>query len=106
MVFSGARRERGVASSRAPHRVPGIAEDPWPPFDPHPDHALGLIGLAAAVPLGVRFVAMAWRLRRDTALAMPTFRYSIVYLFGLFAALLAEEAGPDGVPVYTVRRRR
>jgi protoheme IX farnesyltransferase len=50
----------------------------------------GWLYLAAAVPLGARFIAMAWRLRRDAALAMPTFRYSIVYLFGLFAALLAD----------------
>jgi len=55
--------------------------------------AIGLSGwlyLVAAVPLGLRFIAFAWRLRRDTWLAMPTFRYSIVYLFALFAALLAD----------------
>jgi protoheme IX farnesyltransferase len=46
--------------------------------------------LAAAAPLGLRFIAMAWRLRRDSALAMPTFRYSIVYLLALFAALLVD----------------
>jgi protoheme IX farnesyltransferase len=50
----------------------------------------GGLYLAVAVPLGVRFVALAWRLRGDTALAMPTFRYSIFYLFVLFAALLAD----------------
>jgi protoheme IX farnesyltransferase len=55
--------------------------------------AIGMSGwlyLAAAVPLGARFVVLAWRLRADTRLAMPTFRFSIVYLFGLFAALLAD----------------
>ena len=39
MVSSVARRERGAAPSRAARRIPGIAEDPWPPFDPHPDPA-------------------------------------------------------------------
>ena len=43
-----------------------------------------------ALLLGVRFVDLAWRLRGDARLALPTFRYSIVYLFGLFAALLAD----------------
>jgi protoheme IX farnesyltransferase len=40
--------------------------------------------------LSGRFVWFAWRLRRDMRLAMPTFRYSIIYLFGLFALLLAD----------------
>ncbi len=50
----------------------------------------GWLYLAAALLLGGRFIAFAWRLRRDPALAMPTFRYSIVYLFGLFAVLLLD----------------
>jgi protoheme IX farnesyltransferase len=44
---------------------------------------------AAASALGLRFVALAWRLRQDSRWALPTFRYSIVYLFALFALLLA-----------------
>jgi len=58
--------------------------------------------LAGALLLGGRFVWFAWRLRRDVRLAMPTFRYSIVYLFGLFAVLLADHyaaaalLGPSG----------
>lgn len=55
--------------------------------------AIGLSGpvyLVGALALGARFIAFAWRLRRDSALAMPTFRYSIVYLFALFALLLAD----------------
>ena len=58
--------------------------------------------LAGALLLGGRFVWFAWRLRRDVRLAMPTFRYSIVYLFGLFAVLLADHyvaaalLGPGG----------
>jgi protoheme IX farnesyltransferase len=55
--------------------------------------AIGMSGglyLAGAMLLGGRFVELAWRLRRDVRLAMPTFRYSIVYLFGLFAVLLAD----------------
>ncbi len=46
----------------------------------------GLVALA----LGARFVDLAWRLRADPGLAMPTFRFSIVYLAALFAALLAD----------------
>ena len=55
-----------------------------------------LIGLGGwpyglvATALGARFIWMAWRLRQDEAWAMPTFRFSIVHLFGLFAALLAD----------------
>jgi heme o synthase len=50
--------------------------------------------LAAAVLLGLRFIAHAWRLRRDARWGMPTFRFSIVYLFGLFAALLGDHYLP------------
>ena len=55
--------------------------------------AIGMSGVpyfAGAMLLGGRFVWFAWRLRRDVRLAMPTFRYSIIYLFGLFALLLAD----------------
>ena len=48
--------------------------------------------LAAAVGLGAGFCAYAWRLRRSysDALAWRTFRYSLVHLSGLFAALLVD----------------
>lgn len=48
--------------------------------------------LVAAVLLGARFIHYAWRLWRDysDALARRTFRFSIVYLSLLFAALLAD----------------
>ena len=46
--------------------------------------------LAGALLLGGRFIWFAWRLRHDSRLAMPTFRYSIVYLFALFAILLLD----------------
>ncbi|QDF98689.1 protoheme IX farnesyltransferase [Azoarcus sp. DD4] len=48
--------------------------------------------LVAAVLLGGRFIHYAWRLWRDysDALARRTFRFSIVYLSLLFAALLAD----------------
>jgi len=55
--------------------------------------AIGMSGglyLVGATLLGGRFVWLGWQLRRDVRLAMPTFRYSIVYLFGLFAVLLAD----------------
>jgi len=57
--------------------------------------AIGMAGwtyLAGAVVLGGRFTWLAWRLRRDIRLAMPVFRYSIVYLSGIFALLLLDHA--------------
>ena len=50
--------------------------------------------LAGALPLGARYLWMAARLRRDERLAMPAFRYSIAYLSGLFALLLADHYLP------------
>ncbi len=50
----------------------------------------GWLYLLGALALGGRFVWFAWRLRDDVRWAMPTFRYSIVYLFALFALLLAD----------------
>ncbi len=52
----------------------------------------GLIYLASAVALGARFIHYAWHLYRDysDALARRTFRFSILYLSLLFAALLAD----------------
>ena len=50
----------------------------------------GALYLVGALVLGGRFAWFAWQLRRDVGLAMPTFRYSIIYLFGLFALLLAD----------------
>jgi protoheme IX farnesyltransferase len=55
--------------------------------------AIGMSGplyLAGALGLGARFAWLARALQRDTRLAMPTFRFSIVYLFVLFAVLLAD----------------
>ena len=52
----------------------------------------GSIYLASALALGALFLHYAWRLWRDysDALARKTFRYSIVYLTALFAALLVD----------------
>ena len=50
----------------------------------------GALYLAGALALDGRFVWFAWRLRHDVRLAMPAFRYSIAYLFGLFALLLVD----------------
>ena len=52
----------------------------------------GLIYLVAAVLLSGVFVVYAWKLWREysEALARKTFRYSIVYLSLLFAALLVD----------------
>ena len=58
-------------------------------------HALYLVGACA---LGARFVERAWRLRRDERFALPTFRYSIVYLGGLFALLLLDHWLPGSAP--------
>ena len=52
----------------------------------------GWIYLAAALWLGLQFIAYAWRLKRDysDALARRTFRFSIWHLSLLFAALLVD----------------
>ena len=50
----------------------------------------GALYLAVASLLGARFIQLAWRLRGDARLAMPTFRYSIIYLAALFAILLMD----------------
>ena len=52
----------------------------------------GPLYLIGAVILGGRFLWYAFRLyrRADDSLAMPTFGYSMVYLFALFAVLLAD----------------
>ncbi|HQZ03351.1 MAG TPA: heme o synthase [Thauera sp.] len=56
----------------------------------------GALYLSVAVALGLQFIRLAWRLYRDysDALARRTFRYSIVYLFGLFGALLVDHYLP------------
>jgi protoheme IX farnesyltransferase len=59
--------------------------------------ALGVAGSAygvAALALGAGFVHHARRLRREKSqrAAMETFRYSIVYLFGVFSALVVDKA--------------
>lgn len=52
----------------------------------------GMVYLSAAVLLGAIFLAYAWKIYREysDALARKTFRYSIVYLSLLFAALLVD----------------
>lgn len=52
----------------------------------------GMLYLAAALALGVEFIRRAARLYRDyrAADALATFRYSIVYLFLLFLALILD----------------
>jgi protoheme IX farnesyltransferase len=56
----------------------------------------GWIYLVGAVVLGLRFMSYAVRLfaTGDNRLAMPTFGFSIVYLFGLFAALMLDHYFP------------
>ncbi|BBO60362.1 heme o synthase [Mycoavidus sp. B2-EB] len=52
----------------------------------------GIVYLAAAIVLGIIFLAYAWRIWRaySDTLARGLFRYSIIYLSLLFAALLAD----------------
>jgi protoheme IX farnesyltransferase len=52
----------------------------------------GWLYLVSAVALGAVFIAYAWQLWRDysDALARRTFRFSILYLSLLFAALLVD----------------
>lgn len=59
-------------------------------------HSSGWLYLAGAIPLGLGFVYHAWRLYRgrEDEHAMATFRYSILYLFALFALLLADRFVP------------
>ncbi|MBT0962446.1 heme o synthase [Denitromonas iodatirespirans] len=56
----------------------------------------GIAYLAAAVVLGAAFLRYAWRLYVDYSdkLSQQTFRYSIVYLSSLFAALLVDHYLP------------
>ncbi len=55
----------------------------------------GWIYLIGAAALGIRFLSYTTRLYAtgDNRLAMPTFGFSIVYLFGLFAALMLDHYG-------------
>ena len=59
---------------------------------PYASGMSGLIYLAAALGLGGYFLYYAIRLLADTGIELPmrVFRYSIVYLMYLFAALLAD----------------
>ena len=52
----------------------------------------GLVYVVSAVLLGAIFLGYAWKIYREysDALARKTFRYSIVYLSLLFAALLVD----------------
>lgn len=59
---------------------------------PYLTHMSGLIYLLAAVTLGSGFLYYAVRLKRapDNKLAMKTFGYSLLYLMGIFSALLVD----------------
>lgn len=59
---------------------------------PYAIHMSGVLYLACAVGLGLRFLHWAWVLYRDSRphAAINTFKYSIWYLFLLFIALLAD----------------
>jgi len=64
---------------------------------PYLTHMSGLIYLLAAVILGGVFLYLSWQLRQhpdDRQLAMRTFGYSILYLMGIFAALLVDHYLP------------
>jgi protoheme IX farnesyltransferase len=62
--------------------------------------ALGLAGAlygAVALGLGAMFLTLAWRLWRQDrdVVAMRTFRFSILYLFLLFAGLVVDRLAHD-----------
>jgi protoheme IX farnesyltransferase len=61
-------------------------------FMPFVSRMSGVVYLAAAIALGLVFLNYAWKIYRDYSdeLARRTFRYSIVYLSLLFAALLVD----------------
>ena len=56
----------------------------------------GLVYLVGAIGLGAGFLYYAWLLKNkaDNRIAMKTFRYSLVYLVGVFAFLLADHYVP------------
>ena len=62
----------------------------------------GLVYLSCALALGAGFMAYAIKIHRDysDALARKTFRYSIIYLTALFAALLVDHYFKFG-PTFT-----
>ncbi|WP_060483859.1 heme o synthase [Pseudomonas sp. NBRC 111123] len=59
---------------------------------PYAIHMSGLLYLACALALGLRFLQWAWVLYRGSRphAAIGTFKYSIGYLFALFIALLVD----------------
>ena len=59
---------------------------------PYAIHMSGLLYLACALALGLRFLQWAWVLYRGSRphAAIGTFKYSIGYLFALFIALLLD----------------
>ncbi len=59
---------------------------------PYVTRMSGLVYLAGAVAFGAVFVyyALALAFREDPSLPMRTFRYSIIYLLGIFASLLVD----------------
>jgi heme o synthase len=62
----------------------------------------GRLYALAALALGAGFVQLALKLRRDRSnrTAMRTFRYSIVYLFGVFLALVLDKAAHTWGPAW------
>jgi heme o synthase len=62
----------------------------------------GRLYALAALALGAGFVQLAVKLRRDRTnrTAMRTFRYSIVYLFGVFLALVLDKAAHTWGPAW------
>jgi protoheme IX farnesyltransferase len=86
-VVAGAEKTRDQILAYTLLQLP-VSLAPW---------ALGFAGNAygvAALALGAGFVHHALRLRRERSrrAAMTTFRYSIVYLFGVFSALVVDKA--------------
>jgi heme o synthase len=66
---------------------------------PYATRMSGLVYLASAVVLGLIYLGYAWKLwrRYSDALARRAFRFSIIYLSLLFAALLVDHYVPLGI---------
>ena len=96
--MAGAEKTRRTSSSYVLALLP-VSLLPW-----WLGSASGLYALAA-LKLGAGFVQFAFRLWRDrsTRTALRTFRYSIVYLFGVFLALMLDKAAHSWWPLW--RRR-
>ena len=89
----GHRRSPTLADRPAARRASSsIARRGWTALSP--DKALGFVGVlygAFAILAGTKLIWLAWQLQSGDRAARRLFAFSIVYLFALFAVLLADK---------------